>query len=72
MRHSEHNGSAQKQRIVLYYSCHCEALGAHLKIRHSVSVQRNILHSQQLFTRVEGKYLVKFHCVHINSRFCSK
>ena len=61
-----------RNRIVLCYSCHCEALRAHLQIRHSVSVQRNILHPQQLFTRVEGKDLVKFCCVHINSQFCSK
>ena len=27
----ERNGSARNQRIALYYSCHCEALSAHLR-----------------------------------------
>ena len=35
----ERSGCARKQRTALY-SCHCEALRAHLRVRHSTSVHK--------------------------------
>ena len=38
----ERSGSARKQRIALY-SCHCEALRAHLEFKQSISVHLTVI-----------------------------